>query len=135
MRLDTAMISALLSKFQGYQPVHREVYCVFFDHTIRQSPKPFRDDITQLRRRLREIPRLPEEIGAFFVEGISIVILADFKTGLGMVADGAGFGSLGTHQQTAAAAALHFLALCLAVGQQGIRHPGDLFAPDLAVRI
>ena len=108
---------------------------MFFDHTIRQSPKPFRDDITQLRRRLWEIPRLPEEIGAFFVEGISIVILADFKAGLGMVADGAGFGSLGTHHQVTAVAALHFLARCLAVGQQGIRHPGDLFAPDLAVRI
>ena len=52
-----------------------------------------------------------------------------------MVADGAGFGSLGTHHQVTAVAALHFLALCLAVGQQGIRHPGDLFAPDLAVRI
>ena len=52
-----------------------------------------------------------------------------------MVADGAGFGSLGTHHQVTAAAALHFLAICLAAGQQGIRHPGNLFAPDLAVRI
>ena len=80
-------------------------------------------------------PDSQRKSGHFFVEGISIVILADFKAGLGMVADGAGFGSLGTHHQVTAAAALHFLAICLAAGQQGIRHPGNLFAPDLAVRI
>ena len=40
-----------------------------------------------------------------------MVFPADFEAGLGMVADRAGFGGLGAH------------------------HPGDLFAPDLAVRI
>ena len=113
------MIAALLSKFQGYQPAHREItakaqqtaYCVFFDLSIGQSPEPFCDDITQSRCRLWEMPRLLKGNRGILWNVIAMVFPADFEAGLGMVADRAGFGGLGAH------------------------HPGDLFAPDPAVRI